>query len=95
MIIKNIYYSNKFKREFDRLPKVIAQKAIEKENLFRDNPLHPSLELHGLQGRLKGLWSIYITGKYRIIFERTKNGDILFSSVGKHDIYKSMQLKTV
>jgi hypothetical protein len=29
-----------------------------------------------------------LTQNYRIIFERMPNGDILFISIGKHDIYK-------
>ncbi|HBW74059.1 MAG TPA: plasmid stabilization protein [Candidatus Magasanikbacteria bacterium] len=59
-------------------------------HLQASNPLHPSLRIHALQGNLKGLWSISITGSYRIIFERQKNGDILFISIGKHDIYKNL-----
>jgi addiction module RelE/StbE family toxin len=44
--------------------------------------------LHELHGKFKGIWSISITNNYRIIFARMENGDILFISIGKHDIYK-------
>jgi len=88
MIITNIFYSSKFVQEFKRLPGDIKLLAIKKEKYFKDNPLHPSLRLHSLQGKLKGLWSISLTGGYRIIFERQPNGDILFISIGKHDIYR-------
>ena len=90
MIIAAIYYSSTFVKELKGLPDEIMQIAIRKEKIFKNNPLHPSLRLHGLQGKLKGLWSISITGAYRIIFERQPNGDILFISIGKHDIYKSL-----
>jgi addiction module RelE/StbE family toxin len=88
MIVENIYYSKKFVKELSSLPKKIVDLAIIKEGLFRENPLHPSLRLHELHGKFKGIWSISIASNYRIIFERMPNGDILFISIGKHDIYK-------
>jgi len=88
MIIKNIHYSKKFIKELRELPRDIIDLAIKKEEIFKDNPLHPSIRLHELHGKFRGIWSISITSNYRIIFERMKNGDILFISIGKHDIYK-------
>ena len=88
MIIKEIYYSKKFTKEIKKLPKEIIDLAIKKETIFRKNPIHSSLRLHELHGKFKGIWSISIASNYRIIFERMDNGDILFISIGKHDIYK-------
>ena len=88
MIVKNVLYSKKFVKELKKLPRDIIIIAIEKEKVFKQNPLHPSLRLHELHGKFKGLWSISLNMGYRIIFERMENGDILFISVGKHDIYK-------
>jgi len=88
MIVKEIHYSKKFIKELKKLPKEIIDITIKKEIIFRDNPLHPSLRLHELHGKFKGIWSISLTQNFRIIFERMSNGDILFISIGKHDIYK-------
>jgi addiction module RelE/StbE family toxin len=88
MIIKKILYSRKFAKEFKKLPDEIIGIAIKKEEIFKHNPLHPSLRLHELHGKFAGVWSISLTNNYRIIFERMLNGDILFISIGKHDIYK-------
>lgn len=88
MIIQQIHYSKKFIKELKGLPKKIIDLAIKKEQIFKDNPLHHSLRLHELHGKFKGIWSISVTSNYRIIFERMDNGDILFISIGKHDIYK-------
>jgi addiction module RelE/StbE family toxin len=88
MIIKEICYSKKFVKELKKLPKEIIELAIKKEKIFRANPIHSSLRLHELHGKFKGIWSISLTSNYRIIFERMNNGDILFISVGKHDVYK-------
>jgi len=87
MIIRAIYYGKDFVRQFKRLPQLIQERAIKKEDVFRKNPLHPSLRLHQLHGDWGGYWSLSITLFYRIIFQRMDNGDILFISIGRHDIY--------
>ena len=90
MIVKNIEYTSRFKKRLRKLPKNIIEKAIKKERIFLLNPLHPSLRLHQLTGKLNNYWSISLTKNYRIIFKRQQNGDILFVSIGKHDIYKCL-----
>ncbi|MCK4553902.1 type II toxin-antitoxin system mRNA interferase toxin, RelE/StbE family [Candidatus Parcubacteria bacterium] len=88
MIVKNIEYSKKFAKELKKLSGGITGLAIEKEKIFKENPLHPSLRLHELHGKFKGLWSISINKRHRIIFERMQDGVIVFISIGQHDIYK-------
>jgi len=90
MKINNICYSSKFKKELNKLEIKIVKIALEKEKLFKYNPLHSSLRLRELKGNLKNFWSISINMRYRIIFLREDNGDILFISIGKHDIYKNL-----
>jgi mRNA-degrading endonuclease YafQ of YafQ-DinJ toxin-antitoxin module len=90
MIVPVIVYSSKFVKELRGLPREIAVLAAKKEAVFKLNPLHPSLRLHGLRGKLEGLWFISITAGYRLIFERQPNGDLLFISIGKHDVYKNL-----
>lgn len=59
------------------------QKTLE---LLEVNPLHPSLRLHGLQGRLKGLSSVSINISYRIVLEMViQDQDIILIDVGNHD----------
>jgi len=87
MIIKNIYYSSDFAKQFRKLSPQIQKRAADKEKTFRSNPLHPSLRLHPLKSKLQGLYSISITLNFRIIFKRKPNGDIVFVSIGQHDIY--------
>ena len=87
MIIRRIYFGKDFIRQCKRLPRTIIERAVKKEQVFRKNPLHPSLRLHQLRGAWSGYWSLSITLQYRIIFRRMDNGDILFISIGNHDIY--------
>lgn len=54
--------------------------------LLEINPYHPSLRLHGLQGRLAGLSSVSINISYRIVLELViQDKDIILVDVGDHD----------
>lgn len=57
--------------------------------LLEQNPLHPSLRLHPLQGRLTGLHSVSISMRYRITLElELRNQEIVFVNAGSHgEIY--------
>ena len=90
MTIKQIFYSSDFEKQFKRLPLPVRKQAAKKEKIFKNNPIHPSLRLHPLKGKLVGLFSISVTLNYRIIFKRKANGDIVFISIGKHDLYRSL-----
>lgn len=59
------------------------QKTLE---LLELNPHHPSLRLHGLQGRLTGLSSVSINMSYRIVLQFIiTDKDIILVDVGSHD----------
>jgi len=59
------------------------QKTLE---LLEINPHHPSLRIHGLQGRLSGLSSVSINMSYRIVPEMViRDNDIILVDVGNHD----------
>ena len=88
MVIKNIYYSSDFLKEFRLLPMEIKKKSVRQESIFRTNAFHPSLRLHKLHGRLSGRWSISVDKAYRIIFGIGQSGDIVFLSIGRHAIYE-------
>jgi mRNA-degrading endonuclease YafQ of YafQ-DinJ toxin-antitoxin module len=73
------------KKFLKKHPKIRSQyqKTLE---LLEINPHHPSLRLHGLQGRLKGLSSVSINMSYRIVLELIiVDSDIILVDVGKHD----------
>lgn len=89
MIVRSIEYSTTFVRQLKRLPRAVFQKAVQAEVIFRENPMHPSLRLHTLHGKLQGFWSLSISHQYRIVFEWMTTGDVMFISIGNHDIYRS------
>lgn len=57
--------------------------------LLEINPHHPSLRLHALKGKLKGLHSVSINISYRLTLEMIiKDRDIILVNVGRHgDVY--------
>jgi mRNA-degrading endonuclease YafQ of YafQ-DinJ toxin-antitoxin module len=53
--------------------------------LLEQNPLHPSLRLHPLHGRLAGLHLASISMRYRITLElELRAKEIVFVNVGSH-----------
>jgi len=59
--------------------------------LLEADPHHPSLRLHALRGRLKGLHSVSINLSYRITLEVLIDGQLLIPiDIGSHDVvYRS------
>jgi mRNA-degrading endonuclease YafQ of YafQ-DinJ toxin-antitoxin module len=72
----------RFLRQHPQLQEQYAKTLV----LLQENPLHPSLRLHPLRGRLAGLHSVSINLRYRITMELliTKN-EIVPINIGDHD----------
>lgn len=86
-MIKKIYYTSSFLKSIKKLS-LKEKKLIQKrEKIFRKNPFDKRLKTHKLKGRLKGLYSFSITYSQRILFEFTKEGEVIFYEIGGHEIY--------
>ncbi|MFH0873311.1 MAG: type II toxin-antitoxin system mRNA interferase toxin, RelE/StbE family [Candidatus Komeilibacteria bacterium] len=84
-----IIYSQKFAREYRKLPREVKAIAIKQELIFRQDPFDPRLKTHKLKGKLKDFLSFSISFRYRIIFEFDLNRNtVYFHAVGDHDIYE-------
>ncbi len=78
-------YNKRARKLLRKHPEIINQyqKTLE---LLEVDPYHPSLRLHSLEGRLKGLSSVSINMSYRIVLEMVISDDeILLVNVGSHD----------
>lgn len=89
MMVPDIRHSTRFKKRYDVLDARIKDHVKKALRLFVENPLHPSLRLHRLSGKLNGYWSISINRKYRIILEKDEEFVVLVS-VGTHAIYEKI-----
>ena len=79
-------FSQKFKKQYNALPKEIQNAFDKKLELFLENRAHPSLRVKRIQGT-KGRWEGSVTMSYRFTFEFLE--DILFfRTIGTHDILK-------
>lgn len=83
-----IVYSEKFAREYHKLPLQIQRLAERKEKIFRKNPFDSRLKTHKLSGRLREFWAFSISYDYRIVFEFVSDKLVYFHAAGTHDIYK-------
>ena len=78
-------YIKRAKKFLRKHPEIHTQyrKTLE---LLELNPWHPSLRLHDLGGRLKGLSSVSINMSYRIVLELViKDEEIILINIGSHD----------
>ena len=77
---------NKRAKKFLRKHPEIHNQYRKSLQLLELNPFHPSLRLHGLEGRLKGLSSVSINMSYRIVLElEVKKDEIVLINIGRHD----------
>lgn len=73
-------------RKFLRKHPEIHNQYKKTLQLLELNPSHPSLRLHGLEGRLEGLSSVSINMSYRIVLElEIRDEEIILINVGNHD----------
>ena len=73
-------------RKFLRKHPEIHNQYKKTLQLLELNPSHPSLRLHGLEGRLEGLSSVSINMSYRIVLElEIRDKEIILINVGSHD----------
>ena len=84
----DVFYTQKFLREYKKLPVEIKIQAEKKEDIFRKDPHSRTLKTHKLKGELCDFWSFSVNRSYRIIFEFQSEDVIVFHSIGDHDIYK-------
>lgn len=78
-------YNKRASKFIKKHPELLGQ--YEKTlKLLELNPQHPSLRLHELKGKLKGIHSVSINISYRITLELIiSEKDIILIDVGPHD----------
>ncbi len=81
-------YSTKFALMAKELPVAIRKKARKKEDLFKSNMFHPSLNTEKLSPKHLNLWSFRVDRIYRIVFH-FEGSVVTFLYAGHHkDIYR-------
>lgn len=84
-----IIISNKFEKQFAKLPKKIKRQTIERINIFRTDVFAEILSNHPLSGEWYGYRSINVAGDYRAVFKELEDDTYYFVAVGTHSqLYK-------
>ena len=86
----NIFYHQRFKKAYAKLPFETRLKAEKCEILFLANPFDARLNTHKLHGKLKSKWSFSVDNRFRIVFEfeRQDRSNVIFLDIGDHDLYR-------
>lgn len=81
-----ISYTESFKRNYKKLPKLLQKKADRILILLEADLGHPSIRAKKIQGA-GDIWEGRIDKFHRFTFE-INEGEILLRSIGEHDITK-------
>ena len=74
----------KFEKAFGKLPTKVIKQAIDRLELFVEDPTSQVLRKHALNSPYKGSFSIDITGNYRAVFHLVEKDIALFTHIGTH-----------
>lgn len=77
-------YTNKFQKQFKKLPLTIQNSFAERVDLLISDPTHPKLRLHPLKGKFAGYWSMNISGDVRALYREDGETIIIFALIGTH-----------
>ena len=80
--------SSSFKKVYKKIIKKnteLEAKFVNKLKIFQENPYHPSLRTHKLEGKLKHLNSFSLDYKIRVIFYFETNDKAVFINIGSHN----------
>lgn len=83
-----VYPTKQFQKSFKKLSKDIQKVAIQKDQIFRNNPFSPRLKTHKLRGKLSKFYSYSVKYSYRIVFEFVGKDTVIYQDIGTHEIYR-------
>ena len=71
-----------------KLERSLREEAVEKIELFENDPTHSQLKAHKLKGKLKNRYSFSVNYQTRIIYMHLSKSEVTFLSIGDNDVYK-------
>jgi len=84
---KKLRVLSTFKKDYKKLPPEIRYKVDKQLTFLLNNPDHPSLNLHPVQGT-KRIWEGYVDYHYRFTFE-VEGEYYVLRKVGPHNIIRN------
>ncbi len=82
-----LYATEKFKKQYQKLPEAIQKEAEKQLDFLLSNPHHPSLHLKKMEDS-RNIWEARVTVSYRFTFQI--DGDYyILRTIGTHSTLKS------
>lgn len=79
-----VVFSKKFKKQYKKLPPKLQKQTKERLELWQEQPNHPLLRLHKLEGKMNMFYSINITGDLRALYEVVDGEIYIYQLIGTH-----------
>lgn len=83
--------SEEFRKNFHTLSNEQKESVREKWKVFKIDPFHPSLGTHKIHRisalRKRKVFSVFIEGNLRVVFEMLDGGEVFTIDVGTHALY--------
>lgn len=79
-----VRYSRQFVKQLAKQPAQVQRAFYLRSELFLEDPHNPLLRNHQLSGKLKGFYSISITGDVRAIYEIIEDRIYVYQMIGSH-----------
>lgn len=71
-------------KQLAKQPQKVQNSFYLRLELFEEDPANPLLRHHALTGKLKGFYSINVTGDVRALYEFIDNEIYLYDMIGSH-----------
>ena len=78
--------TERFKKDFQRLPTEIQDRSRKAFERFVANPRHPSLQVKKMDGA-PDIWELRVSDNYRVTLQRFQGG-VLLRRIGTHNILR-------
>ncbi len=78
--------TERFKKDFKRLPSDVQDRVGKALELFASNTRHPSLQMKKMEGA-PDIWELRVSGNYRITFQFVPDA-VLLRRIGTHNILR-------
>ena len=83
---KRVVFTEKFSRSLKRLSEPMQQLVAEKINYLKQNPAHPSLNVHRvLRVRNRKMWICYVGDSLRLLYQPQSDAIYLWD-IGPHEV---------
>lgn len=81
-----LFRTERFKKDFKRLPTEIQERAGKALELFVSNSRHPSLHVKKMEGA-PDIWELRVSDNHRITFQFVQEG-VLLRRIGTHHVLR-------